>query len=116
MISLTSENASQPASAEELARARAWLEAERGRVAAQITFARRMSHDMSNYVTVVRTYSELLMADLPATGSARSDATEIHRAADGMIEYMHRMVRFARTANARLAVVPFDGAVNDVAK
>ena len=99
---------------DELARARTMLEAERSRVAAVALFARKMSHDISNYVTVVRTYSELLLADLPAAGSGHADALEIHRASDALIDYMHRSLRFARTASARPGSINLDQVLNDV--
>lgn len=102
------------ATAEEMANARAALAHEQRRVAALTLFARRMSHDMNNFVTVVRTYSELLLGDLPPGGTTFADVQEIHRAADAMIDYLHRIVRFARTAGARLGPVALDGSVTDV--
>lgn len=104
----------QAATEEALLAARAALAEERRRAAALALFARRMSHDMSNFVTVVRTYSELLLADLPPTGTTFADVQEIHRAADAMIDYMHRIVKFARTAGARPGAVPLDGIIADV--
>jgi two-component system cell cycle sensor histidine kinase/response regulator CckA len=101
---------------EDLATARAQLEAERGRVAALALFARRMSHDMSNFVTVVRTYSELLLADLPATSATHADVLEIHRAADAMIEYMQRIAGFARSSSGRAATVVLDDVVGEVVR
>ncbi|MEP6836214.1 MAG: HAMP domain-containing sensor histidine kinase [Gemmatimonas sp.] len=107
---------SRAATPEELAEARATLAAERRRVAALALFARRMSHDMSNFVTVVRTYSELLLADLPADGAVHGDVQEIHRAADGMIDYMHRIVRFARSTSAVPGALSFDESIADAVK
>lgn len=113
---MTNTNESREATAEELREARAALAAERKRVAALSLFARRMTHDMSNFVTVVRTYSELLLADLPPAGTTFADVQEIHRAADAMIEYMHRIVKFARTGGARPGPVQLDDIVSDVLK
>lgn len=107
---------SRAASPEDLAEARATLAAERRRVAALSLFARRMSHDMSNFVTVVRTYSELLLADLPSDGAVHGDVQEIHRAADAMIAYMHRIVRFARTTTAVPGAVVLDETIADATK
>lgn len=104
---------SRAAAPEELTQARATLAAERRRVAALALFARRMSHDMSNFVTVVRTYSELLLADLPEDGTVHADVQEIHRAADAMIEYMHKIVRFARSTGTRPGALNLDDAIND---
>ncbi|MDQ6612722.1 MAG: hypothetical protein M3Y64_09845, partial [Gemmatimonadota bacterium] len=102
------------ASADDVARARARLEADRRQVAALTLFARRMSHDLSNYVTVVRTYSELLSADLPDDGTARADVLEIHRAADAMVHYLQRVNRFARPAIARPGTVAIDEALIEI--
>ncbi|MEO7360556.1 MAG: HAMP domain-containing sensor histidine kinase [Gemmatimonadaceae bacterium] len=104
---------SRTAGPEELADARATLTAERRRVAALSLFARRMSHDMSNFVTVVRTYSELLLADLPPDGTTHADVQEIHRAADAMIEYMHRIVRFARSNGTGPGALQLDESIAD---
>ena len=101
------------ASPQELTEARATLAAERHRVRALSLFARRMSHDMSNFVTVVRTYSELLLADIPTDVAIHGDVQEIHRAADAMIDYMHRIVRFARSAAVDPGAFAFDDAIAD---
>ncbi|MBC8086718.1 MAG: hypothetical protein H7Z40_05595, partial [Phycisphaerae bacterium] len=111
---MTSTTESRAATADELREARAALAAEQRRVAALSLFARRMSHDMSNFVTVVRTYSELLLADLPPAGTTHADVQEIHRAADAMIEYLHRIVKFARTSGSRSGPVSLDGSTADV--
>lgn len=111
---MTSTAESRAATSDELTQARAALADERRRVAALSLFARRMSHDMSNFVTVVRTYSELLLADLPPTGTTYADVQEIHRAADAMVDYLHRIVKFARTSGSRPGPVSLDGSVADV--
>lgn len=64
------------------------------------SFARHLAHDLNNFATVIRTYSELLMADLPE-GSTRNDAAEIYRAADTLIAYLQRVTRFARAGTGR---------------
>ncbi len=104
---------SRAATPEVLAKAHATLAAERRRVAALALFSRRMSHDMSNFVTVVRTYSELLLADLPPEDAMYGDVQEIHRAADAMIDYMHRIARFARTTATVPGSLMLDEAVAD---
>jgi two-component system, cell cycle sensor histidine kinase and response regulator CckA len=114
LIFMTTHTEFRAASADELRDARAALADEKRRVAALALFARRMSHDMNNFVTVVRTYSELLLADLPPAGTTFADVQEIHRAADAMIDYMHRIVKFARTAGSRAGAVQLDGSVTDV--
>lgn len=71
-------------------------------------FARKLAHDINNFATVVRTYSELLLADIPA-GPTRDDVSEIHRASDAMVAYLQRVARFSRTSSLRptdLALLP----------
>lgn len=74
-----------------------------------VRFARRVSHDVNNFSTVVSTYSELLLADLPADSPARADVQEIHAAAELMVQYLQRVTRFARAATLRRVPI----AVND---
>jgi two-component system cell cycle sensor histidine kinase/response regulator CckA len=95
------------------AAAQSRLTDERGRVAALSLFARRVSHDMSNFATVVRTYSELLLSDLPSASATHADVLEIHRAADAMVDYMARIVRFARNANTPLSTVVLDDVLRE---
>jgi two-component system cell cycle sensor histidine kinase/response regulator CckA len=114
MSILNSAGNSSGAVAQQLATARAQLEAERTRVAALALFARRMSHDMSNFVTVVRSYSELLLADLPPASATHADVMEIHRASDAMIAYMQRIARFARATNGLPGAVALDDVVSDL--
>jgi len=64
------------------------------------SFARHLAHDLNNFATVIRTYSELLLADLP-DGSTRSDAAEIYRSADTLISYLHRVTQFARAGTGQ---------------
>ena len=77
-------------------------------------YARRIAHDLNNFAAVVRTYSELLLADLPA-GTTRDDVTEIHRAADAMIAYLQRVTQFARVSGSRGSAVAVLPLVCDVA-
>ncbi len=83
------------------------------RQAALGLFARKMTHDLNNFATVMRTYSELLQAELPPGSSVHADASEIHRAADAMVVYLQRMVHFARATNARAQVIDADQATRD---
>ncbi len=69
-------------------------------------FARKLAHDLNNFSTVVRTYSELLLADLPPESRYRPDVEEIHRASDAMVQYLQRVTRFARVGAMRR--VPVD--------
>lgn len=63
--------------------------------AALSLFARRVAHDLNNFATVIRTYSELLLADAPP-GPAYEDLGEIHRAADAMVAYLQQIAEFSR--------------------
>lgn len=103
----------QAASPDDVSAARARLQVERSRAEALSLFARRISHDLSNFATVVRTYSELLLADLPAATPAHADVGEIHRVADAMIAYVTRMGRFARSGSGHTGRVPLDQIVHD---
>jgi signal transduction histidine kinase len=80
---------------------------------ALVRYARRISHDLNNFSTVVRTYSELLLAELPADSPARADIEEIQRAAEGMVAYLQRVTRFARAGLMRRAPLPIDASVLD---
>lgn len=73
---------------------------------ALVRFARRVSHDLNNFSTVVSTYSELLLADLPPDAPAHADVQEIHTAADQMVQYLYRVTRFARAASLRATPMP----------
>jgi signal transduction histidine kinase len=65
-------------------------------------FARKLSHDLNNFATVMRTYSELVLADLPTSNPTHADVAEVHRAANAMVTYVQRISRFARAASIRL--------------
>jgi two-component system, cell cycle sensor histidine kinase and response regulator CckA len=89
-------------------------EEERRRDAALARFAGHMAHDVSNFVTVMRTYSELLLADTPGESPARDDLLEIKRAADALVRYLHRVTRFARVRTVRLGPVVLDDVVRSL--
>ena len=72
------------------------------RHAALDLYARKIAHDLNNFATVIRTYSELLLSELPADGGTHADVSEIHRAADAMIAYVQRVARFARAGSMRV--------------
>lgn len=72
-------------------------------------FARRVSHDLNNFATVIRTYAELLMADAPP-GTQYDDLGEIHRAADAMVSYLQHISHFSRV-DGRMSAVDVEGAV-----
>ncbi len=77
-------------------------------------FARKIAHDLNNFATVIRTYSELLLGDLPADSPAHADVMEIHRAADAMVSYVQRTARFARAGTMRLRPTDPDLILRDV--
>jgi len=78
-----------------------------------IRFARRISHDLNNFSTVVRTYSELLLSELPADSPTHADVAEIQRAAESMVQYLQRVTRFARAGSMKRVSVPVDQAVTE---
>ena len=80
--------------------------------AALALFARRLAHDLNNYAAVVRTYSELVMAEL-TDATALQDVSEIHHAADSMVQYLRRVARFTRVEASRPSRILVDAAVAD---
>lgn len=81
------------------------------RTEAIAVFARRVSHDLSNFLTVIRTYSELVLADTPPESPAKGDLEEIRQAADTIVAYLQRASAFGRATNAPLAPTLLDGFV-----
>ncbi|WP_309672469.1 HAMP domain-containing sensor histidine kinase [Gemmatimonas sp.] len=80
---------------------------------ALVRFARRVSHDINNFSTVVRTYSELLLADLPEGDPMHADVAEIHRAADATVQYIQRVTQFSRAGNMRRVPTSVDDGISD---
>ena len=78
-----------------------------------VRFARKLSHDLNNFSTVIRTYSELLLSDLPAGSATHADVAEIQRAAENMVQYVQRVTRFARAGSIRRVPVDVDAATLD---
>lgn len=76
-------------------------------------FARRLSHDLNNYAAVVRTYSELVMAEV-TDPTALQDVSEIHQAADSMVAYLRRVARFTRVEASRPSRLLVDTTVAEV--
>ncbi len=93
---------------EQLPHAEASLAEAHRRTEAIAFFARRVSHDLSNFLTVIRTYSELVLADTPAESPAKADLEEIRQAADTIVTYMQRASAFGRATNAPLAPTLLD--------
>jgi signal transduction histidine kinase len=77
-------------------------------------FAQRMAHDLNNFATVMRTYGELLLSDLPQ-GDTRNDVAEIHHATEAMVAYVQRVTHFARTAGMRVSATAVASAVRSAA-
>ncbi|QJR36420.1 sensor histidine kinase [Gemmatimonas groenlandica] len=80
---------------------------------ALVRFARRVSHDINNFSTVVRTYSELLLSDLPEGDPMHADVAEIHRAADATVRYLQRVTQFSRAGNMRRQPTSVDNGIID---
>ncbi len=98
----------------ELSGANDSLAEARRRTEALAFFARRMAHDLSNFLTVIRTYSELLLAELPQDHTGRADLEEIAQAADTTVAYVQRTSAFGRAASSKVALVDIDALVADV--
>lgn len=80
---------------------------------AMVRYARRISHDLNNFATVVRTYSELLLSELPADTPTHADVSEIQRAAESMVQYLQRVTRFARASGMRRTPVDVAAGIAD---
>ncbi len=94
--------------------ASARLAEARRRTDALSVYSRRMAHDLSNFLTVIRTYSELLIADTPADHASRPDLDEIAQAADTTVGYVQRVSAFSRAAGAKTAPFALHELVADV--
>ncbi len=80
---------------------------------ALVRFARRVSHDINNFSTVIRTYSELLLSDLPDGDPRRADVQEIHRAADATVQYLQRATQFTRAQHMRRLPTAVNDGITD---
>ncbi len=80
-----------------------------------VRYARKLSHDLNNFSTVVRTYSELLLSDLPADSATHADVAEIQRAAENMVQYLQRVTRFARAGSMKRLPVNVDAVAREAA-
>lgn len=78
-----------------------------------VRFARKVSHDLNNFSTVVRTYSELLLADLPPDSATYADVAEIQRAAENMVQYLQRVTRFSRAGAMKRVPVDADAVAKE---
>ena len=87
-------------------------EAER-RTDALAHLARRMAHDLSNFLTVIRTYSELMLGDLPPEHPSRADLGEIAQAADLTVAYVQRASAFGRIEGSKQVAFVVDELVRD---
>jgi len=100
-----------PVESDLLPHAEASLAEARRRTDAIAVFARRVSHDLSNFLTVIRTYSELVLADTPPESPATADLEEIRQSADMIVTYLQRATAFGRASNTSLAATLLDGFV-----
>ncbi|MDQ8161979.1 MAG: HAMP domain-containing sensor histidine kinase [Gemmatimonadota bacterium] len=80
---------------------------------AVVRFARRVSHVINYFSTVVRTYSELLLSDVNSSDPMYADIEEIHRASDATVVYLQRVTLFSRAENMRRAVTSADNGIAD---
>ncbi len=98
----------------ELIAARQELAEAHRRTDALAFFARRMAHDLSNFLTVIRTYSELMLGDLPSDSTSRADLLEIAQAADTTVAYVQRSSTFGRAVNSKVMPLQLDDLLRDV--
>src|SRR5688500_18165760 len=75
------------------------------RRAALSVFARRITHDLNNFATIIQTYTELVLPEIEHP-TARADLAEVHAAAGEMVGYLRRVARFSRIES--LALLPVD--------
>ncbi len=80
---------------------------------ALVRFAKRVSHDINNFSTVVLTYSELLLSDIPDADPIHADVAEIHRAADATVRYLQRVTQFSRVGSMRRMPTAVDDGLVD---
>jgi signal transduction histidine kinase len=80
---------------------------------ALVRFAKRVSHDINNFSTVVRTYSELLLSDISDSDPMHADIAEIHRAADATVRYLQRVTQFSRAGSMRRLPTVVDDGIAD---
>ena len=80
---------------------------------ALVRFAKRVSHDLNNFSTIVRAYSELLLADLSESDPMRRDVAEIHEAADATVRYLQRVTHFARAGSMRRMPTSVDDGISN---
>jgi PAS domain S-box-containing protein len=79
---------------------------DRKRLEEQLAAARKMeavgrlaggvAHDFNNLLTAIKSYSELLLADMDETNPQRSDVSEINAAADRAAELTRQLLAFSR--------------------
>ncbi len=98
----------------ELERAALQLEEAHRRTEALVVYSRRVAHDLSNFLTVIRTYSELLLSDLPSDHPTRADVTEIAQAADTTVSYVQRVSSFGRAHSAKQGPLSVAALVRDI--
>ena len=64
-----------------------------------------IAHDFNNLLTAIRSYSELLLADLPPDGSAAADVLQIQGAADRAAALTRQLLAYSRKEVVRPAVL-----------
>ena len=78
-----------------------------------VRFAKHVSHDINNYTAVIRTYSELLLGDVPPDSPMHADLEEVYRAADATVTYLQRITQFSRAGTMRCATMSVDDGIRD---
>ena len=97
---------------------------ERRRLEAQLRHAQRMeavgqlaggvAHDFNNLLTVIKSFGELLLQDLPADSAQHADVREITTAADRAAALTRQLLAFSRKQVLRPEVLNINGVVSGV--
>ena len=75
-----------------------------------------VSHDFNNLLTVILSYSDLVLEDLPADSPLRDDLTQIRKAAVGAGELTRQLLAFSRQQVLQPKVVDLNAAISGIEK
>jgi two-component system, cell cycle sensor histidine kinase and response regulator CckA len=73
-----------------------------------------VAHDFNNMLTVILSYSDLLLEDLPAGSSDRDDVTQIRKAALGASQLTRQLLAFSRQQVLEPRIVDLNDAVSGI--
>jgi PAS domain S-box-containing protein len=70
-----------------------------------------LAHDLNNFLSVIRGYSEILRADLPAGSPASADLDQILRAVDRAAAVTGKVLAFSRKQPGQMKILDLNGVV-----